>query len=604
MDAVRRAAANAGAILGPGRNSLMTERGQDFNAEAARERASTFGSLAQALKRSSISVPQQPPTANYDGASTEPPVIDETLSVLLRAIESTSVAADIEERAPETGAILEFAPVQAPPAEAVRQMPIDVVPEPPPTTRRKASVPRPRRRLPGSSLPPDANVPDTPKPAGSEAIAARPVELPVPPIPASGFGSAVASSKPAQQQPVVAQTPVVSSAELPGLRPEVKSPIPVSPQSGPNQAVSMSAAAAPVPLAVAAAPVTTPLANPTVVQTPVHRQAPAVTSPALTVERSELAARAVPSSTELRETRPETKPAMRAPSDLTANQVVPMSSVAASIPVGAVAAPLIAPPATPAVERATVESVPPAPTSPVFPVDRTARPEPAAPNGGAPIDSRTEAQAAKTSAPELAPVVVKPRPNGAAPPPNRIVTTPVTAMPPLTVRPTARPPATVQPKNGKRRLRLNMQGVSAFLDRVEDWLEALVEKEVQPALAQMLEKRRGWRIPNPPLVAHYWTGDRPEPRPIANISVSGVYVVTNDRWYPGTRICMTFQKSDQEKKTPGSWLAVDCQVVRSGKDGIGLAFVTGKQDPLKGQLRRVATRDDVERFVKALARPA
>jgi hypothetical protein len=45
----------------------------------------------------------------------------------------------------------------------------------------------------------------------------------------------------------------------------------------------------------------------------------------------------------------------------------------------------------------------------------------------------------------------------------------------------------------------------------------------------------------PGLAAYYWTGAAPKAHNIKDISTSGLYVVTEERWYPGTLILMTLQ---------------------------------------------------------------
>ena len=50
------------------------------------------------------------------------------------------------------------------------------------------------------------------------------------------------------------------------------------------------------------------------------------------------------------------------------------------------------------------------------------------------------------------------------------------------------------------------------------------------------------------LAAYYWTGAAPAAHNIKDISSSGLYVVTEERWYPGTLVMMTLQKtSDGEE---------------------------------------------------------
>jgi hypothetical protein len=58
------------------------------------------------------------------------------------------------------------------------------------------------------------------------------------------------------------------------------------------------------------------------------------------------------------------------------------------------------------------------------------------------------------------------------------------------------------------------------------------------------------------------------------MSTSGVYVVTEDRWYPGTLVLITLQKAagDADAQLLRS-IGVQSKVVRSGPDGVGFTFV-------------------------------
>jgi hypothetical protein len=58
------------------------------------------------------------------------------------------------------------------------------------------------------------------------------------------------------------------------------------------------------------------------------------------------------------------------------------------------------------------------------------------------------------------------------------------------------------------------------------------------------DPRRAPRVPGNGLAAYYWNGALPAAHGIRDISSSGVYVVTEERWYPGTLVLMTLQRTD------------------------------------------------------------
>jgi hypothetical protein len=74
------------------------------------------------------------------------------------------------------------------------------------------------------------------------------------------------------------------------------------------------------------------------------------------------------------------------------------------------------------------------------------------------------------------------------------------------------------------------------------------------------------------MVAHYFTGGAPKPKNVADISMSGMYLLTDDRWMPGTMIQMTLQKpcASGEKKQSINVLS---RIVRRGSDGVAIEFI-------------------------------
>ncbi|MGB7549231.1 MAG: hypothetical protein WBM14_15940, partial [Terracidiphilus sp.] len=87
------------------------------------------------------------------------------------------------------------------------------------------------------------------------------------------------------------------------------------------------------------------------------------------------------------------------------------------------------------------------------------------------------------------------------------------------------------------------------------------------------DRRRTSRHPLPGLVAYYWTGAAPKVYHIGNISDTGVYLLTEERPYPGTIILMTLQRTGSDGAKPGDSIAVHAKVVHWGTDGVGLSFV-------------------------------
>lgn len=120
------------------------------------------------------------------------------------------------------------------------------------------------------------------------------------------------------------------------------------------------------------------------------------------------------------------------------------------------------------------------------------------------------------------------------------------------------------------------------------------------------DRRRALRRPLPGLVAYYWTGSAPKAYQIADISSSGFYVLTEERWFPGTMVLITLQRTDSSGKNVDDCLAVQSRVVRWGSDGLGLAFVPSRAvDPKNGEALREngADKKTLDRFLERLKEP-
>lgn len=95
----------------------------------------------------------------------------------------------------------------------------------------------------------------------------------------------------------------------------------------------------------------------------------------------------------------------------------------------------------------------------------------------------------------------------------------------------------------------------------------------KPEPAEPEEPRRSPRIRVPLLTAYYWDGSRPCPHAVRDISENGMYVYTEERWYPGTLILMRLQREDCAEGSPERSVSVLSRVARAGSDGAGLEFV-------------------------------
>jgi len=87
------------------------------------------------------------------------------------------------------------------------------------------------------------------------------------------------------------------------------------------------------------------------------------------------------------------------------------------------------------------------------------------------------------------------------------------------------------------------------------------------------DRRRAERQALPGLIAYFFTGGAPEPQRISNISVTGFYLETEDRWMPGTVVRMTLQKLGSSGEGPTDTISINSRIVRWGPDGEGFEFI-------------------------------
>jgi hypothetical protein len=119
------------------------------------------------------------------------------------------------------------------------------------------------------------------------------------------------------------------------------------------------------------------------------------------------------------------------------------------------------------------------------------------------------------------------------------------------------------------------------------------------------ELRKFSRDSSPGLAAYYWTGAAPAAHNVKDICASGLYIVTEERWYPGTLILMTLQESSDGEASVEKSISVHCRAVRWGNDGVGLQFVPIDDSAARKGLNELvngANKKDVDLFLEQLRR--
>ena len=87
------------------------------------------------------------------------------------------------------------------------------------------------------------------------------------------------------------------------------------------------------------------------------------------------------------------------------------------------------------------------------------------------------------------------------------------------------------------------------------------------------DKRRARRHKSPPVLAFYWDGELPTPHAVPDISRTGMFLKTDDRWTSRSMLRVTLQMQSDDPEKSAELVTVQCQVVRTGEDGVGLEMI-------------------------------
>jgi PilZ domain len=109
------------------------------------------------------------------------------------------------------------------------------------------------------------------------------------------------------------------------------------------------------------------------------------------------------------------------------------------------------------------------------------------------------------------------------------------------------------------------------------WLETFLKPDSERA-----ERRSSQRRSVENFASYRWDGTHLRQETVKDISSTGLYIVTEQRWQPGTLLFLTLQREGPMEMNPERRIEVQAKVARSGKDGVGLKFVL-QEDPQSRQ---------------------
>jgi hypothetical protein len=103
-------------------------------------------------------------------------------------------------------------------------------------------------------------------------------------------------------------------------------------------------------------------------------------------------------------------------------------------------------------------------------------------------------------------------------------------------------------------------------------------KDMKGSLARIGDRRRAERVRDPAVLAFYSAGAEAVPHRLRDISRTGAYMYTAERWYVGTLVQITLDVDGSQtagEDAPASLPSVTlwAKVVRHHDDGVGLDFV-------------------------------
>ena len=173
-----------------------------------------------------------------------------------------------------------------------------------------------------------------------------------------------------------------------------------------------------------------------------------------------------------------------------------------------------------------------------------------------------------------------------------------------------------QTQRGDQVLIGTIEEISAILEGIEPLTnsptvnEARVEGRIMQTPVKWLAKifaardrRRSTRRLSPPLMAFYWDGGIPIPHIVTDISRTGLFLRTADRWHPRTLLRVTLQRKSRDPIQPDQTITVQCRVVRTGEEGVGMAFMLAEGYSAGGAagVGMLASRKDLSYFLNQLA---
>jgi hypothetical protein len=123
-----------------------------------------------------------------------------------------------------------------------------------------------------------------------------------------------------------------------------------------------------------------------------------------------------------------------------------------------------------------------------------------------------------------------------------------------------------------------------------------------------LSSKRAERRSSPELAVYHWNGLVPQQDLVRDISSTGAFLLTHERWEPGQVISLTLQRSGPFEQSPEHRISVQARAVRWDDHGVAVSFVLPPgadlrlwQSPLKSAAEQNQPEDIMREFRVAQA---
>ena len=124
------------------------------------------------------------------------------------------------------------------------------------------------------------------------------------------------------------------------------------------------------------------------------------------------------------------------------------------------------------------------------------------------------------------------------------------------------------------------------------------------------DKRKAQRCSYPPVVSYLGAVHSTRPYQIADISLKGFYMITLERWLPGTTMLVTLERTDLGGSGLGKSITLLSTVARTGLNGIGFSFCIAENEEAASDPSKLdsasefpgggASKEDVKKFLEGL----